>query len=147
LTAEAATMLVDYPWHGNVRELKNLAEYLAYLDKRSIEPKDILPMLKWPSQDREPAADSLFSEALGPDREHYEFLLDCLQTSYRNKQRSGRRSLLECARTKDLFLTEAQIRRALTRMGDYGLVQLSNGRGGTTITPAGIEALKRLRVE
>ena len=47
--------------------------------------------------------------------------------------------------SKDLFLTEAQIRKVLTRMGDHGFVHLSNGRGGTTITPAGIEALKRLR--
>lgn len=149
VTETAAAMLVDYPWHGNVRELKNLAEYLAYLDKRVIEPKDILPVLKWPHahiKNEHPIA-SAFPEAAGPEKEHYLFILDCLYASYQNKQRSGRRSLFESARVKDLFLTEAQIRKVLTRMGDYGFVHLSNGRGGTIITPAGIEALQRLRAE
>jgi len=39
MTAETAALLVAYPWHGNVRELKNCVEYLAYLDKRTIEAR------------------------------------------------------------------------------------------------------------
>jgi sigma-54 dependent transcriptional regulator, acetoin dehydrogenase operon transcriptional activator AcoR len=149
VTEETAEMMVEYPWHGNVRELKNLAEYLAYLDKRIIEPKDIAPLLKWPSAEkgRLQSMDSVFPEVKGPEKEHYLFLLDSLRTSYQKKQRSGRRSLFETARGKDFFLTEAQIRKMLTRLGELGFVQLSSGRGGTTITPLGIETLKQLRTE
>jgi len=149
LTREASDLLADYPWHGNIRELKNLAEYLAYLDKRMIGPKDILPVLKWPSGPRgtrEPAS-APFPEAEGPEKEHYLFVLDTLHASYQAKQRSGRRSLFESARTQDLFLTEAQIRKVLKKMGDYGLVHLANGRGGTTITPLGIQTLAQLRAQ
>ena len=32
-------------------------------------------------------------------------------------------------------------------MGEQGLVHLAQGRGGTTITPAGIEALARLKMQ
>jgi len=149
LTAESVASLVAYPWHGNVRELKNLAEYLVYLDKRVIENRDLLPMLKWPNVQGQGAKPALpvLPGVEGPEKEHYRFILDCLHTSYQNKQRSGRRSLFETAQRKDLFLTEAQIRKVLTRMGDHGLVQLSNGRGGTTITPMGIEALKQLQAD
>jgi transcriptional regulator with PAS, ATPase and Fis domain len=146
-TEEVADLLMDYPWHGNVRELKNLAEYLAYLDKRMIEAKDVLPMLKWPDRhgERQEPMTSSFPEVAGPEKEQFRFILASLHASYQQKQRSGRRSLFEQARTQDLFLTEAQIRKALTRMGDFGYVHLANGRGGTTITPSGIEALKRLQ--
>ena len=126
-TEEVAGILVGYPWQGNVRELKNLAEYLAYLDKRVIEAKDIHPMLKWPNvhKDSEPSPASALPDTVGPDKEHFLFVLDCLHTSYQNKQRCGRRSLYEQARRKDLFLTEAQIRKVLTHMGDCGFVRLS----------------------
>jgi transcriptional regulator with PAS, ATPase and Fis domain len=146
---EAAEMLVAYPWHGNVRELKNLAEYLAYLEKNVIESKDLLPLLKWPNLQKKSDHEEIcpFPEGATLDKEHVLFLLDCLNTSYQAKQRTGRRSLLECARQKDLFLTEAQIRKALLRMGEYGFVRLSNGRGGTTITPTGMEILKRMKAE
>ncbi len=149
ITEEAKEMLKGYPWHGNVRELKNLAEYVTYLDTRVIESRDILPVLKWPNVPRksDKSMVSPFPEATKWEKEHFLFLLDSLHTSYQNKQRSGRRTLFECTRGKDLFLTEAQIRKALVRMEGHGLVSVSNGRGGTTITPSGIAALEQLRAE
>ena len=53
MTPETEELLVRYPWHGNVRELKNCAEYLAYLDKRTIEARDLAPILKWPDRARQ----------------------------------------------------------------------------------------------
>ena len=69
LAQESAELLADYPWHGNVRELKNLAEYLVYLDKRTIEPRDILPVLKWPTEPgrNRPAQPVPLPEAAGPE--------------------------------------------------------------------------------
>jgi len=52
---------------------------------------------------------------------------------------------LERLLKEDRFLSEGQIRKALAQSQQIGLVRLSPGRGGTTITAAGIEALKRLR--
>ena len=42
LTDDARTMLMNYPWYGNVRELKNITEQIAVVEtERSITP-DIL---------------------------------------------------------------------------------------------------------
>jgi hypothetical protein len=73
------------------------------------------------------------------------FILESLYEHHRNRVRAGRRSLVRLAQERDLFLTEAQIRRALVRMESFGYVHLNPGRGGTAITAAGIEALRELR--
>ncbi len=147
VTAETEELLVRYPWHGNVRELKNCAEYMAYLDKRTIEARDLAPILKWPDRARQGEDPGLtaFIEQVGLQFEHTLFILESLYASHQDRRRSGRRSLLESARKQDLFLTEAQIRKALVRAEAFGYVQLNHGRGGTLITASGIEALKQLR--
>jgi transcriptional regulator with PAS, ATPase and Fis domain len=147
LAPEAAELLERYPWQGNIRELKNCLEYLAYLDQRTVETRDLAPVLKWPETERggEDPVLAAFLGAVGPERDNYLFILDCLHENHLRKQRSGRRSLVQAAQDRDLFLTEAQIRRALVQAERFGYVRLSQGRGGTTITAAGIEALRRLR--
>jgi len=147
LTGEAGALLEAYPWPGNVRELKNLAECLASLDKCRIEARDLRPFLRhWNPDRREVAAppDPL-QELAGPEREHGRFLLESLGDSHRRRQRAGRRSLHQGAVERGLFLTEAQIRKLLVRLEHLGLVHLSRGRGGATITPAGMEALQAPR--
>jgi len=149
MTAETAELLVRYPWHGNVRELKNCAEYLAYLDKRTIEAKDLAPILKWPDAGPK-AADpglSAFIELIGLERDHYMFIFESLYTHHQSKRRCGRRSLVQTAQKQDLFLTEAQVRKALVQAEAFGYVHLNHGRGGSVITAAGIEALKQLRAD
>ncbi len=147
LAPETQELLVRHPWPGNVRELKNCVEYLAFLDQRSIEAKDLAPILK--RAETGPAgpdpALSAFLAAIGMDRGDYQFLLECLYANHRSHHRAGRRSLVQAAREQDRFLSEGQIRKALAQSQQIGLVRLSPGRGGTTITAAGIEALKRLR--
>jgi len=147
MSPEAEGLLARYPWHGNVRELKNCAEYLAYLDKRTIEARDLAPILKWPDAGPGGGGPGLaaFREVIGMQRDHYMFLLECLYGHHQDRLRSGRRSLVRIAQERDLFLTEAQIRKALVQMETFGYVHLSPGRGGTSITAAGIEALKQLK--
>jgi len=147
LAAEARELLARYPWQGNVRELKNCAEYLAYLDKQLIEARDLDPILRWPdsSPRQEDPALAAFAQGIGPERDTYLFLLESLYANQRNKLRSGRRTLCQMAQKEDLFLTEAQIRKTLVQAEQFGLVRLQYGRAGTTITPRGIEALKQLR--
>ena len=147
LKPEAAELLRRYPWQGNVRELKNCVEYLAYLDKPVIEASDLDPILRWPESSPKPEDPALaaFTRAIGPERDNYLFLLEALYANQRNQLRSGRRTLSRMALQQDLFLTEAQIRKALVQSEQFGLVRLNYGRGGTTLTAAGIEALKQLR--
>jgi transcriptional regulator with PAS, ATPase and Fis domain len=141
---EVAEVLVRYPWHGNVRELKNLVDYLTYLGKRSIDEKDFAPILKWPILAKKSEPEPLMADTPGLNPDHYRFVLERLHESHRQRVRSGRRTLYQQALEKDLFLTEAQIRKLLTQMERSGLVRTASGRGGTTITNAGIDALKQL---
>ncbi len=146
LTQKAADVLTSYPWYGNVRELKNLAEYLAYLDKQVIEEKDIMPVLKWPTPARGAgdARAACVPASTDPGQDHRRFILECLDANYRRRVRSGRRSLHQNALERGLFLSEAQIRKLLVQLEQSGYVQLSSGRGGTLITQAGIEALRQM---
>ena len=41
LSPAAAQRLLRHRWEGNVRELRNCVEYLAYLEKPLIEPEDL----------------------------------------------------------------------------------------------------------
>ena len=142
LSAEAAEVLTAYPWYGNVRELKNLVDYLAYLDTRVIETRDLAPVLKVPLR-KEPSP-APTAPVMNHEQDHVRFLLECLHSSHRQKVRSGRRSLHQQALEKDVFLTEAQIRKLLLQLEQSGLVRTESGRGGTTITRAGIEALREM---
>ena len=140
LAPEASELLERYPWHGNVRELKNLVDYLAYLDKAVIDAKDLGPVLKWPG----PKEELRPQAAADPDLEHRRFLLGCLHESWRRKERTGRRSLCQQAQDRDLFLSEAQVRKLLQDLERSGYVRTSSGRAGTMITPAGIDALQAM---
>jgi transcriptional regulator with PAS, ATPase and Fis domain len=148
----AMAALLDHPWYGNVRELKNCVEYLACLEKESIDAHDLAPVLRRarPSglalpaapADRPAAAPSRIALEGGADEEHTRFVLGCLYDNYRQRVRTGRRSIQRRAEEMNLFLTEAQIRKILTWLDGQGLARLSTGRAGTSITPAGIERLR-----
>lgn len=146
ITEEVEKIFSNYPWYGNIRELKNCVEYLAYLDKDSIDVKDIAVIIKKQIAPLPPETAALpdFSQAIRLEEENYAFVLECLYDNYKNKLRTGRRSILKLAEDKDIFLTEAQIRKILTTLEAHGLAKLSNGRGGTTITTLGIKAFKSL---
>ncbi|MBL8966942.1 MAG: sigma 54-interacting transcriptional regulator [Spirochaetaceae bacterium] len=143
LDAEASAALLEHPWSGNIRELKNCVEYLACLEKELIEARDLQPIIRRapPAAPKALPAEPRLPEAGAPDEEHTRFVLGCLYDSYRQRVRAGRRSIQESAERANLFLTEAQIRTILTWLDRRGLARLSSGRAGTAITQAGIEWL------
>jgi len=151
LSSAAKEILYNYPWYGNVRELKNCVEYLATMEKSFIDEKDLPSMIRKKIAISVPdkALDEELSDFLSDirfEKENYVFVLDCLYTSYINKLRVGRRSILKLALEKEIILTEAQIRKILGKLELYGLAMLSNGKGGgTAITTLGVKALKLLK--
>ena len=46
LTTEAAELLTTYPWPGNVREVRNIAERLVLLGRSSIADRDLPPEIR-----------------------------------------------------------------------------------------------------
>ena len=56
LTDDARTMLMNYPWYGNVRELKNITEQIAVVEtERSITPDILQNYLSYIPAERMPA--------------------------------------------------------------------------------------------
>ena len=56
LTEDARTMLMNYPWYGNVRELKNITEQIAVVEtERSITPDILQNYLSYIPTERMPA--------------------------------------------------------------------------------------------
>ena len=56
LTEDARTMLMNYPWYGNVRELKNITEQIAVVETaRSITPYILQNYLSYIPAERMPA--------------------------------------------------------------------------------------------
>ena len=56
LTEDAKTMLMNYPWYGNVRELKNITEQIAVVETaRSITPDILQNYLSYIPTERMPA--------------------------------------------------------------------------------------------
>ena len=101
LDNEAKKMLLNYMWRGNVRELRNVAEYLMSLGKENIGIGD-LPELKndnvgertkhtekWPSL--------MWKFILNEGREIklYEDVLEELEISFKEGKRYGRQKLVE----------------------------------------------------
>lgn len=149
LSPEAKEIIKTYPWYGNIRELRNCVEYLAVLNKEHIDPTDLYKILQAQPEVSQPiprfdSEVSSFLDTIKFEKENYMFVLQCLYTSYKNKLRIGRRSILRSSQENDIFLTENQIRKILTILEMHHLVILSNGKGGTTITALGIKTLEYL---
>ena len=130
-----------YSWEGNIRKLRNLAEYCSYIDKSIIDVSDLPEYILENSE-----LESYFNNNLSSENnknkqinfkiqlKEYIFILDKLKDAYRSKERIGRRKLYQSALDENLFLTEQQIRSILLELQDFDLVKVLIGRGGTIIT-------------
>lgn len=160
LSKEVKELFKNYYWDGNLRELKNYVEYLAYLDKDYIEFVDLPKMLrenndglkieneedkelKKELKERLESVDRLKDE-IGSKIYEYKFVLDCLEESFKKRKRIGRRSIVKLANEKGLFLTEAEVRNILSTLEKYNLLILSNGRGGTKLTTLGLKIIQNI---
>lgn len=143
----------SYSWEGNIRELRNLAEYFSYLDKEIIEicdlPEYMLDFLNL-NKNNIISSDNTCSKAnsthilcnLKRPLSEYIFILKQLYNAYNLKQRIGRRKLYDLAIENNIFLSEQQIRSILLELQELGFIQILTGRGGSVITECGIKFFK-----
>ncbi len=151
LTQDAMRAFESCSWEGNVRELRNCVEFLAHLGKKVIDIGDI-PFMGQELHEPRKLKDSewdlinrLWAE-IRPQEKKYMLLLECLENSMRLRHRVGRRSLVALAEERGTFLSENEVRGMLNLLKAYGLISLSNGRGGTQITELGISVLEALSI-
>lgn len=143
LSPATAQLLLRHPWEGNVRELRNCVEYLAYLEKPLIEPED-LPVTLRAAAPHTPAAEPAQAAELrrlaGDRLQSYLFLLEQLAAS----RSLGRQALEARAAAAGLALSQQNIRTMAAQLEQLGLVSIQKGRSGTCITPRGLELLAEL---
>jgi len=122
-----------YSWPGNIRELRNVAEYFLYTGHDCITLEDL------PSTVLEAAAPCPPPEE-APEDDGAAFVLAELYRASERGESLGRERLLFAAREARLPLTQPEVRRILADLAARGLVRVSRGRGGSRLTPLGRQA-------
>lgn len=144
LSPAAAQRLLHHSWEGNVRELRNCVEYLAYLEKPLIQLEDLpVTLLATPPAAQtaaEPAQAAELRRLAGDRLQSYLFLLEQLAAN----RSLGRQALEQRAAAAGLSLSQQNIRTMAAQLEQLGLVSIQKGRAGTCITSLGLSILKEL---
>ena len=157
LKPDAVKLIMAYSWPGNVRELRNVAEYLSNQNKYEIGAEDF----RWVESVRnneERRSESKKSAGNAGDRENFRFmliegsnidhiysLLGEMKKLADKKERYGRKKLEELLTEEGIACSEGEIRSLLVKLTYGGYVRSLKGRGGSEITPKGIELLELIR--
>ncbi len=150
ISSEVEKELQFHTWNGNVRELRNYAEYFGYLDKKTIEVEDLPPgfyqelqnvqnnfQIGMKDDERE------FCKLAGKKYEEWLFVLKTLAWGKAEGNIVGRSFLVKEAQKKQVLLSEYEVREILTTMEQLGWVKIRRGRGGTRITKKGENVLQK----
>lgn len=150
LSPEAQSILENYTWRGNVRELRNVAEFLASKNKKYIEKQDLpLSQFKQPAETQSELMEGMKSSTLidkfilreGREIELYYMILHQLKESLSLGQRYGRLKLMEKINERGAVYTEGEIRKGLLKLSSYGFIRSAKGRGGSVINSEGMQLL------
>lgn len=138
-------VLLSYSWPGNIRELRNVIDYMATICRgRKAGLKDLPPdlqqeTLNGPKEAHpNPGLPQLAEEIALPGQLTPELAI--LQAICTNLS-LGRQRLVNELRKKGIPLTEDMVRTRLKALERKGLVSIGSGRQGTTITEKGRELL------
>ena len=148
LSEDAKEIIKNYNWNGNTRELRNVVEYLTFLDFDIVEAKDLpircTEVEKASISKVEKDLIDEFLISIDGELDKYLFVLSELYDSYENNTNIGRRKIYKSAVEKGLYLTEHQIRKILAHLESFSMIDVSKGRGGSSINKFGINTFNYL---
>lgn len=149
LSPESGDILIHYAWRGNVRELRNVVEFLGSKGKKYIEAEDLPPLKYGEKENRGGNAGGEASTIIdkfilneGREIELYYAVLRQLRRSLEQSERYGRQKLLDKVNSSGGVYTEGEVRKALTKLSSYGFIRSPKGRGGSVINHEGIRLLE-----
>jgi len=131
LSPHFKVFLQKYPWPGNIRELKNVLEYITTISEDEISLEYLPTHLKkkeWIIDGKINSEEMLMLELL------YKLSLSNNDT--------GRRSLTRQFSRCYYNISEARVRELLNMLSDNGYLVKRPGRGGNQITEKGIDYCK-----
>lgn len=149
LSQEIKDFMRNYEWPGNIRELRNVAEYFAFTEQDVIQIQDLPPTILMKKQDREngnmQAKEAPHAE-LDPaknreeeEEKKYWFVLEQMYQAAIQNQLIGRDKIYQAAVEQFFPLSQKEIRDILKKMKEQGICKIGKGRGGSRLTSYGRE--------
>lgn len=129
-------VLSNYSWEGNVRELRNCIEYMAYMGGEVLTVEDLPVDIEYEKKGRTYKENQGFPELLDKDKEIAVFILNALK--YRS---AGRRLLYNQACENGIKTTEYQIRKMMDYLYNKGFITYEVKRKGAILTEKGRKKL------
>ena len=130
LSPLSAKMMQDYSWPGNIRELRNAAEYYLLMgtleclpDADSSNISSMTASCKPVPSNKTPVSDETL----------YELIPSIISRRNQCGQTTGRQSLIRELRASGIFVSENRLEQALKYLVDSKAIIRNRGRGGLSV--------------
>lgn len=135
ISPEAKNILLRYAWAGNVRELQNVAAYLAFVIDGQVSIDTLPQYILEETEDFQAELRALSRRAT---IEELKAAFEALSKTTGIGQRMGRKNLVKLICGKDRYVSEGEVRGILSAMKELNLIVQYTGRRGTEMTQRGL---------
>jgi sigma-54 dependent transcriptional regulator, acetoin dehydrogenase operon transcriptional activator AcoR len=142
ISTDAKNILSRYRWAGNVRELQNVAAYIAFVIDGQVSI-DALP--QYVLEETEDFHAELRALRKKATIEELKAAFEALTNTTGIGKRMGRKNLAKLICNKDRQVSEGEARGILSAMKELDLIIQYTGRRGTEMTPRGLAFSKWLK--
>jgi sigma-54 dependent transcriptional regulator, acetoin dehydrogenase operon transcriptional activator AcoR len=142
ISQEAKNILLHYKWAGNVRELQNVAAYLAFVIDGQVSIDTLPQHILEETEDFQAELRALSRRAT---IEELKAAFEALSKTIGIGQRMGRKNLAQFICSKNRHVSEGEVRGILSAMKELNLIIQYTGRRGTELTQRGLAFSKWLK--
>ncbi|WP_339233162.1 sigma 54-interacting transcriptional regulator [Bacillus sp. FSL K6-1012] len=137
-------LLEQHPFDGNVRELKNTADYMAAVSSGgTIHPYDVPPYIRDGLNEKTTKKKAKLLTLM--EKAEFLFILETIKVLNEKGEPASRRIISESSKNSQISLTPQQVRSRLDYLEKKEYVTKSRGRAGTKITLEGLNFLETLQ--
>ena len=129
-TKASKHLIENYTWPGNIRELRNCIEYLGCLGETIIEP-EMFP------QNMNSLNKNITKPSSYEEKNIFYETASVIGELEKKGKSCGRKSISEELKNKNIYISEAKIRKILENMKNDGLISSGEGRTGSKLTSFG----------
>ncbi|MGV3488754.1 MAG: sigma-54 interaction domain-containing protein [Tuberibacillus sp.] len=150
LTDKAKKAMLDYHWPGNIRELRNVIEYVIHIADDTVDA-ELLPFIsgnKFINTTKNHSTDLEEMKAFFTDKGFLSEIKEILKIlSNAHIDGLGRPAIIKALQEQGISLTDQQFRYRQKLLRDYGLITVGKGRKGSFITKKGKDFFVNLEIE
>lgn len=139
LSREILAALDDYDWPGNIRELHNCIEYMYQMSEETIDMEDIPEYIL---QRKSVPGPGQIADMAATLTEPSRRVLTAAGRIAKEGLPVSRRSVHQMLAARGQLIGEQEIYQILKELERKGLVEIGRGRGGSSITEAGMRLVQ-----